>query len=94
MTDVVIVVPVLNEAAALPRLIRLLRTLEPPPAEILVVDGGSTDESVRIAREAGLRVVEHGARGRAAQINRGVAAASAPLVCILHADTNLPDQHR
>ena len=91
MTDVAIIIPVLNEAVALPRLIRLLRTLEPPPAEIVVVDGGSRDQSVGIAREAGLSVVEHGPGGRAAQINCGVATASAPLVCVLHADTDLPD---
>lgn len=91
MDDVAIVIPVLNEAVGLPRLIRHLRILDPAPTEILVVDGGSIDDTVAIAAAAGLRVIEHGVRGRAGQINRGVAAASAPLVCVLHADTRLPD---
>ncbi len=88
---VAIVVPMLNEAAALPRLLRCLAALHPAPAEILLVDGGSSDASAAMAQAAGLRVVQHRVRGRAAQINRGVAEVTAPLVCILHADTILPD---
>jgi len=91
MTAVAIVVPMLNEAAALPRLLRSLAALHPAPVEILLVDGGSGDASVDIALAAGRRVVRHGRPGRAAQINRGVAEVSAPFVCILHADTLLPD---
>lgn len=91
LDGVAIVIPMLDEAQALPRLLRSLAALDPAPAEVLAVDGGSRDGSVQLARAAGLRVVEHGARGRAVQINRGVAEASAPLVCVLHADTLLPD---
>ena len=91
MSAVAIVVPMLNEAATLPRLARNLAALEPQPAEVIVVDGGSSDASVAVARGLGLRVIEHGRTGRAAQINAGVAAATAPLVCVLHADTLLPD---
>ena len=91
MSDVAIVIPILNEAAALPRLCRLIAALDPAPAEVVVVDGGSTDGSMEIARAAGLRVVEHPVRGRAAQINRGVDAASSPLIWVLHADTLPPD---
>jgi glycosyltransferase involved in cell wall biosynthesis len=49
----------LNEAAGLPRVLRSLAALEPPPAEVLAVDGGSTDASVAIAEAAGLLVVRH-----------------------------------
>jgi len=91
MSELAIVIPALNEAAALPRLIRNLRALEPPPAEILLVDGGSEDETAQLAADAGLRVIVHEQRGRAAQINRGVAEANSALVCVLHADTLLPD---
>ncbi len=91
MTAVAIVIPMLNEAAALPRLLRSLAALDPAPAEIVAVDGGSTDASITIAQAAGLRVVRHPVRRRAAQINRGVDEVSSPLVCILHADTLLPD---
>ena len=81
----------LNEAGALPRLLRGLACLDPPPDEVLAVDGGSRDASVAIARAGGLRVLESPAAGRAAQINRAVSEASASIVCILHADTLLPD---
>lgn len=89
MSQVDIVIPALDEERALPALIEALARLEPGPAEILLVDGGSKDDTRRLAAEAGWRVVE-AARGRAVQINAGVAAATAPLVCILHADTIPP----
>jgi GT2 family glycosyltransferase len=90
--DVAIVIPMLNEATTMPRLLRLLRVLCPPPAEIIAVDGGSSDDSVALVRDSGfVRVIEHQVHGRAAAINRGVAEARSGLVCVLHADTILPD---
>lgn len=89
--DVALVVPVLDEAATLPRLARLLAALDPAPAEILVVDGGSTDGTAALARALGLAIVEHHECGRSRQINRGVAEVASPLVCVLHADTLPPD---
>ena len=90
MTGVAIVIPMLNEAPSLPRLLRYLSLLDPAPREIIAVDGGSTDHSIAIAQAGGIRVIT-AAPGRGAAINVGVAAASAPLVCVLHADTLLPD---
>lgn len=90
--DVAIVVPMLDEAAALPRLLRHFAALDPRPAEIVAVDGGSRDASVAIAGASGLvTVLRCPTRGRAAQINHGVGAVRSPLVCVLHADTLLPD---
>ena len=91
MSGVAILIPMLNEAAGLPRLLRSLAALDPPPGEVLAVDGGSTDASVAIAEAAGLRVILQDTRGRAAAINRGVQEAMAPIICVLHADTLLPD---
>ena len=88
---VAIVIPMLNEATVLPRRARLLAALEPRPAEIIAVDGGSTDDSVALATSAGWRVIAHEVRGRAAQINRGVRDTGAPLIMVLHADTLPPD---
>lgn len=90
VTAVAIVVPMLDEAPVLPRLLRCLAALDPLPAEIIVVDGGSSDASVAVARTGGLTVIE-GPRGRAAQCNAGIAATTAPIVCVLHVDTWLPD---
>lgn len=87
---VAIVVPTLDEATTLPRLARHLQLLDPPPADVLVVDGGSADGTADLAAALGLRLIT-GERGRAKQINLGVAEARAPLVCVLHADTLPPD---
>ncbi len=87
MTDVAIVIPAWNEAGTLPRLRRHLDLLDPPPAEILLVDSGSSDGT---AAAAGFTAIRSG-RGRAQSINAGVAAVRSPLVCVLHADTFLPD---
>lgn len=92
LEDVAIVIPVLNEAAVMPRALRLLGILHPTPAEIIAVDGGSQDNTAALVRQSGfVRLIEHPVRGRAAAINRGVIAARSPLVCVLHADTILPD---
>ena len=90
MTRVSIVIPMLNEAGSLPRLVRSLIALDPQPFEIIAVDGGSDDASIALGQQAGWIVIS-AARGRAVQINAGVAAARGELVCILHADTLLPD---
>ena len=87
MSGVAIVIPALNEAAALPRLRRYLDLLDPTPDEIVLVDSGSEDGT---AAAVGFRVVPS-TRGRARAINAGVAAVTSPIVCVLHADTLLPD---
>ena len=89
---VAIVIPTLNEASTIPRLLRLLSVLDPAPSEIIAVDGGSHDGTAAMLEESALvRLVSSPVSGRPIQINIGVAAASAPLVCVLHADTILPD---
>ena len=84
-----IVVPVLDEEAALPALVERLASLDPRPAEIVLVDGGSSDATVELAQAAGWRVIAS-ERGRARQINLGVAEATGDFVCVLHADTLPP----
>ena len=86
---VTLLVPALDEAKALPALVEAFAALDPRPAEIMLVDGGSTDRTVDIAREAGWRVM-HTARGRAVQINAGVEGARGEIVCVVHADTLPP----
>lgn len=85
-----IILPVLNEAAALPALLdALLRhQLADGRAELIVVDGGSTDDTVSIAEAFG-RVVQ-APRGRARQMNAGAAVARGEVLLFLHADTQLP----
>jgi len=87
---VAIVIPTLDEAGTLPRLARHLSILDPPPAEVIVVDGGSADGTPDLARSLGFRLLT-AERGRARQINRGVAEARSELIVVLHADTFPPD---
>ncbi|WJY17826.1 glycosyltransferase [Alteriqipengyuania flavescens] len=86
---VTLLIPTLDEAKALPALVAHVAALDPQPAEVLLVDGGSGDETVAIARAAGWRVMT-AERGRARQINAEVEAARSGLVCVLHADTQPP----
>ncbi len=82
-----IIIPVLNEAAIIGALLQDLRSRS--QAEIIVVDGGSTDETVAIAKDSGVKVlVTTGGRGR--QMNLGAAIAEGNVLLFLHADTQLP----
>jgi rSAM/selenodomain-associated transferase 2 len=84
-----IVIPVLNEAACLPRLLARLAPLRSCGTEIVVVDGGSSDGTDRIATAAGVQILP-AARGRASQMNAGAARAQGEVLLFLHADTLLP----
>ncbi|PSJ48002.1 glycosyl transferase [Zobellella endophytica] len=83
-----IIMPVLNEAGILPRTLAAL-PLRDCRTEVILVDGGSSDDSVALARRAGVRVVTS-APGRARQMNAGAAEAGGDLLLFLHADTRLP----
>jgi rSAM/selenodomain-associated transferase 2 len=86
-----IVVPVLNEAAGIEATLVALAPLRERGVEVIVVDGGSRDDTVVLARPRADQVLE-GPRGRARQMNAGAAAASAPQLIFLHADTRLPER--
>ncbi|MGI8862902.1 MAG: TIGR04283 family arsenosugar biosynthesis glycosyltransferase [Solirubrobacteraceae bacterium] len=85
-----VVVPVLNEAARLTSLLDHLATLD-GQLELIVADGGSTDETVQLTRghPCSPRVIE-APRGRAHQMNAGAAVARGEAIVFLHADTRLP----
>ncbi|MEO7854193.1 MAG: TIGR04283 family arsenosugar biosynthesis glycosyltransferase [Rubrivivax sp.] len=84
-----IVMPVLNEAAALPLQLAALQPLRRRGVRLIVVDGGSSDDSAALARQ-GADEVLHSRRGRAAQMNAGAAASDAEVLLFLHADSRLP----
>lgn len=79
-TDVVL--PCLNEAAALPGVLTAL----PRDVRAIVVDNGSTDGSAEVARDAGALVVEAPLRGYGAAVHAGLCAATAPVVAFCDAD--------
>lgn len=83
--DLAVVIPTLNAARNLPATIGSIGGV---PREIIVADGGSDDDTVGIARRFGCRSVV-APRGRGSQLAAGVAAAQAPWLLLLHADTRL-----
>jgi rSAM/selenodomain-associated transferase 2 len=91
MLRVSIILPTLNEAASLGRTLRCLSLLDPPAWEVLVVDGGSQDETVAITTAIGVTVIASEQTGRSVQMNQGAEAATGEILCFLHADTLVPD---
>jgi rSAM/selenodomain-associated transferase 2 len=86
--EVSVVIPALNEAGEIGRTLGAL--LGGRGLEAIVVDGGSDDATVEIAtRGAGVRCLA-APRGRAQQMNAGVAAARGRILLFLHADSRLP----
>jgi glycosyltransferase involved in cell wall biosynthesis len=83
-----VIIPALNEAIGLPLLLGDLRRLEGQGLEILVVDGGSTDETIARA-EAGGATVLRTTPGRARQLSTGATAARGDWLLFLHADSRL-----
>lgn len=84
-----VIVPVLNEAAQIGACLEQLQPLRQQGHELIVVDGGSGDDTPAIARRLADRVVV-APRGRARQMNAGAALASGEVLVFLHADTQLP----
>jgi rSAM/selenodomain-associated transferase 2/rSAM/selenodomain-associated transferase 1 len=82
------VVPTLNESARLPLLLHDLALLGDVVDEVIVVDGGSEDDTARVAREAGATVLEV-PRGRGRQLLAGGRAARGAWLLFLHADSRL-----
>lgn len=102
-----IVIPLLNEADNLPKLMGHLAHLNPAPYQVILVDGGSTDNSVAIAKELIESLIDsspsvisgqvidwqiiESTAGRALQMNAGAELAMGDVLLCLHADTQLPN---
>lgn len=83
-----IIIPVLNEAAIVKQ---ILTTLKPYSGiEIIVVDGGSQDNTIAIAQPLATKVISIVGKGRAGQMNAGANIAQGNILLFLHADTQLP----
>lgn len=84
-----VVVPALNEASGIRAALEALAPLRAGGHEVIVVDGGSSDGTLEVARGLCDRVLS-APRGRALQMNAGAAAATGDALVFLHADTRLP----
>lgn len=86
--NISVIIPAVNEANHIgPVLHSVLR--QPGPFEIIVVDGGSSDDTVRLSRPYA-RVIRSERQGRAAQMNAGARIAEGETLLFLHADSTLP----
>ena len=83
-----VVIPVRNEAQALPFLLDDLSALGAAGAELIVVDGGSTDGTCEVAHGRVDQLLKTGP-GRAVQMNAGAATARGTYLWFLHADTRV-----
>jgi len=87
---VCVVIPARNEEAALAATLAALQPLRAGGHEVIVVDGGSRDGTLALARGQSDRAFSAPA-GRASQMNAGAAVAHADVLVFLHADSRLPD---
>jgi rSAM/selenodomain-associated transferase 2 len=82
-----IIIPVLNEAANIGAAIA---SIQAPNTEIIVVDGGSTDNTRKIAEELGAITIAS-PPGRSLQMNAGAKIATGDILLFLHGDSRLPE---
>lgn len=87
-----VIIPTLNEAQNLERLIPYLKQdcKTTALAEIIVVDGGSQDNTIEISKKLGVKVLKSPKKGRAAQMNYGANFAKGTVLYFIHADVIPP----
>ena len=83
MVKVSVIIPALNEASRIAKTIRHVQ--QAGPHEVIVVDGGSRDQTADIARQSGCRVL-HTQPGRAIQQNHGADVSTGDVLFFVHAD--------
>ena len=88
LAQISIIIPVLNEAEIIQKtLLKLKKDLD---IEIIVVDGGSKDNTIELAKALDVKVISYLATGRGEQMNLGAAQAKGDILLFLHIDTHLP----
>jgi rSAM/selenodomain-associated transferase 2 len=85
-----IIIPTLNEAHNIKQLVQFVMLLERKEIlEIIVVDGGSTDNTCDLAGLAGAKVIQLSRNSRAIQLNHGARVALGNILYFVHADVKL-----
>jgi len=90
MPVISVVMPVLDEAVRIVSALKALQPLRAAGTEVIVVDGGSSDDTVAFATPLADKVIA-ARRGRASQMKAGAALARGEVLLFLHADTHLPE---
>ena len=89
-----IIIPTLNEEENIQRLlIHLQKHANSNLREIIVVDGGSSDETCTIAKDLNVKILQSPKKGRATQMNLGATHASGDVLYFVHADTLPPESY-
>ncbi len=91
MPRIAIIVPVLNEATQIVAGLEVLQAWRGPDCELIIADGGSTDQTVALAEPRADRVII-APKGRAAQMNAGAAVSQSEILWFLHADSLPPPE--
>ena len=84
-----VIIPVFNEEGRLEKIIENVTNVD---AEIIVVDGGSKDSTVKLAEKFRVTVI-NSPKGRSLQMNAGAAASRGNILLFLHADTMVPENY-
>lgn len=85
-----VIIPVLNEEKTIAQ---TLEHLQKTAVEIIIVDGGSTDNTVEIVQNMGIKTILSPEPGRSNQMNTGAKYAIGKVLLFLHADTKLPHNY-
>jgi rSAM/selenodomain-associated transferase 2 len=89
-----IIIPTYNEAPTIARLISyLLEHGKNTIADLIVSDGGSSDDTVELANRAGARALVSPGKGRSAQMNYGAAISKGEILYFIHADSFPPETY-
>jgi len=91
--NLTVLIPVLNEAPAIGDVLDELISLGIPPERILVVDGGSIDGTVEIAKSKGVRIIKQEGKGKADAIRSAVPYIDTDLVLVMDGDYTYPARH-
>ncbi|MGB9816208.1 MAG: glycosyltransferase family 2 protein [Desulfurococcaceae archaeon] len=92
-SDYTVIIPVLNEAEALPIVLRELVESGVPRERVLIVDGYSSDGSREIAESMGFRVILQEGRGKAMAVKTGVENTGSECIVFMDGDYTYPARH-
>jgi len=84
-----VIIPTLNAEETLAQTLTSVQASSPPLVEVLIVDGGSTDQTARVAADHGAKLI-HSDPGRGQQLAHGASMSKGPWMLFLHADSQLP----
>lgn len=84
-----VIIPTLNESASIHALVTTCFHYAKEEVEVIVCDGGSVDDTVRLAKLAGAQVLPCERKGRASQMNAGAQIAKGDVFYFVHADVKI-----